>query len=201
MRVVQFFRMHKVVAGVVFVDLIIVIVLVALAIIKGMKTATVDILVAPSVATVEINGAKYGTGAYRLFPGEAEATISADGFETKTMALNLKAGETTKLYVYLNPNEDSLNYYARNSADAELLKKVGGMDITKIISIQDILPITSRRYNETNGSMEGIVINQNLDCEEIFCLRVIGDSSNGHEWTRSLIKERGYNPDDYEIRY
>ena len=54
MRIAWFLREHRVVAGVILFDLVIVVVLIVMMIVKAGKAATVDILTVPSIAKVKI---------------------------------------------------------------------------------------------------------------------------------------------------
>ena len=66
------------------------------------KTATVNILVAPTFATVEINHHKFSTDTtVKYYPGNYIAKISADGFESQEIALELSPDQATDLYLYL----------------------------------------------------------------------------------------------------
>lgn len=204
MQVVQFAKTHKVITGVVLVDLILLVTIVVLGVLKFTKTAVIDVLVAPATAVVEIDGRSYGTGAYRMYPGEVKATISAEGFEPKTVTLELKSGETTKIYDYLEPVADNTYFYAKNTADAEIMARVGGEEAdktVKILSIRDILPIIDFQYAGLDADSIEIVIDQDSVCDATFCLMVTGDTSAGHSKTLEMIREKGYNPEDYKIRY
>lgn len=194
---------RRIVTGFIVIDVLVVIVLVVLWVMKINRTAVLDIVLAPGMATVNINGEKYLPGAYRVYPGQVTAEISAEGFETKTLELNLNAESTTKIYEYLMPTEDNLNYYATHNDDVELLARIGGEEaeeILKVISIKQILPIVDFHYEGLNGKSREIVISEAPECDKIFCLVARGDISN-HTEVKNLIKEKGYNPEDYEIVY
>lgn len=190
-----------VVAG---IDVVVLVVFVVLSVMKAMKTATVDINVVPSVAKVVINGQEYGNGAYKVYPGKVMAEISADGFVRKSVEVNLEADDVTRIIEYLMPNEDNISYYLDNVDDAEVLAKIGGDDAQKMLgmmAIKDVLPIVQFEYGGLNGTSREIAINMLQECNKIICLIVTGDNSENHSETRNIIKEKGFNPDDYEITY
>ena len=204
MKVMQFVKMHKVISAVILVDVILIVAIVVLAVRKFTKTAVMDVSVTPNVAVVEVNGQEYGIGAYRMYPGEVTATIKADGFESKTVTLNLKARETTKVYDFLEATGDNANYYAKNANDAEALARVGGemgAKLARILSIKKVLPIIEFNYGGLDSESTEIVVDQDLACDATFCLMVTGDRSAGHEKSQNMIREKGYNPEDYKIRY
>lgn len=204
MQVVQFVKNHKVIVSAVVVDVILIVTIAVLGAIKASKTAVLDILLIPGVAVVEIDGEEYGTGAYRMRPGMMTATIKAEGFESKTVTLELKAGETTKVYDYLEATDDNANYYAKNANDAEALMRVGGetgAKLAKILSIAKVLPIIEFNYGGLDGESTEVVVDRDLTCDATFCLMVTGDKSAGHEKSQNMIREEEYNPEDYKIRY
>ena len=188
--------------GFVAVDVIILVVFFTLYFLNVAKTAVLDILVAPINATVLIDGEIYSQGTYKTYPGETTAVISAEGFKDKVINLNLSSEETNKIYEFLVPEEGNLNYYAKNDDDMEILKKIGGDEaekISKVVSIKNVLPIIEYRYGGLNGNSYEIVIDQDFNCEELFCLMVTG--TNDKDEIDSLVKSKGYNPMDYKIRY
>ena len=61
------------------------------------------------------------------------------------------------------------------------------------------MPIIEYKYGGLNGNSYEIVIDQDFNCEELFCLMVTG--TNDKDEIDSLVKSKGYNPMDYKIRY
>ena len=184
------------------IDVVVLVIFFTLYFLNATKTAVLDILVAPTSATVLIDGETYSQGTFRTYPGETTAVISAEGFKDKVINLDLSSEETNKIYEFLIPEEGNLNYYAKNDDDAGALRKIGGdeaEEILKVISIKGILPIIEYKYGGLNGNSYEIVIDQDFNCEEWFCLMVTGTSDEDE--VNDLIKDKGYNPADYKIRY
>lgn len=201
MAIMNSIKKHPIVSIVVAIDVVLVIVVGVFGLIKGLKTATIDVLLAPLKAKVVINGKEYETGAYRVNPGKVTATIVADGFKEKKVELELQADKTTKIYEYLEPLEDNLNYYANKESELKRLEKLGNTDIVRVVSIKKYLPIIEFNYGGLNEASYELVITQDFDCDKIFCLRVTGDNSESHEYTKIILRQKGYNPDDYQIKY
>ncbi len=204
----NFFKLHPAAAAILIVDLIVVIILIIIVVVKELgknaNSATIDVVLAPATAKVEINGTEYVAGPYGISPGEVTAVISADGFKTKTINLTLTSGFTTKIHDYLEPNDDNLNYYARDEASFSSLKSVGSegsRKLVKTISIRDELPFTYFEYGGLDGESFEVTVNEDAVCDQTFCLLSIGDTTENHARTKKMIEEKGYNPDDYKIRY
>ena len=197
-------RGRQIIIGFVAIDIVALIIFIVLAIQKALKTAVVDIEITPSIAKVQIGGESFMPGAYRTYPGKYMATISAEGFQSKTVEVDLNDASTTKIYDYLLPNDDNLNYYARNNDDFELLKQFDDEEAKKIVdivSIKSVLPMTRFKYGGLNGKSSETTISEMVDCSTYFCLIAIGDLGENNSIVKEMIKEKGYNPEDYEIKY
>lgn len=193
-------RKKLIIIGFAVVDVIAIVILMVLLILKANRNVVLDISLTPSKAKISINGTEYMSGAYKTYPNEkVEAVISMEGFVSKTIEVELKANETTRIHEYLMPDESNLNYYAQNLGEAENLKLFKDdqvQELLKILSIKEILPITSSE-NETLGK---IVINEFFGCDWYFCLAVTGNFEDKGQ-VDTLIEQKGYNPKDYKIRY
>lgn len=210
----QAFLRSKWVRVVLVVDVLLVLLLIGVAIFQNTKTATVDILTVPSVAKVKIGGGEYESGAYRIHPGDYEATVYADGFVTKTVPVEARAGEISKVWVYLMPEEGNLNYYAQHEEDWEnmrLLDDEEAQRMYRLLSISDVLPLYyTEHFFDTDGeiSMEKDVIvttlssKNDFNCQEYYCLQastyLLDEDEN---IIRKMLAEEGYDLDDYGIEW
>ena len=147
---------------------------------------------------------KLETALKNSIPSEKmNATIRAEGFDDKTIEVELTANETTRIRVYLMPSEGNLNYYAKNSDEAEKLATFNDewvQKMTRLLAIQEILPITDFKYGGLNGKSSEIVINEISDCKAYLCLQAIGNFDTESQ-VDDLIVAKGFNPKDYEIKY
>ena len=197
-------RARRVIIGFAIVDVMVLAIFIVLAILKANKTAVLDISLTPSTAKISINGSDYMSGVFKVYPNEkVEATITADGFEPKTVEVELKANEIARIREYLIPDENNLNYYASNPDDAtglEMFEDSDAKKIVKILSIRDILPITDFQYGGLNGVSREVTINEFEDCNAYLCLQAIGNFDTEKQ-VDDLIVAKGYNPKDYEIKY
>lgn len=175
------------------------------------KTATVNILLAPSFAKVEINGKTYDSGTERINAYSGKVTVSADGFQSKELDVNLASREITDLYVYLVPNDGNMNWYDERPAERQILSAIG--DSFAIIQsenfhtahpIIDILPIS---VAEVDPKTQTILHDYRIDygeftgCETDFCLKITDHTGKDHENALQYLRDRGYNPEDYQILY
>ena len=128
-------KKRLVIVGCIVMDVVVLIVYIVLLILKLNRTVILDVNVVPNVAKVMIDGTEYASGVYKVYPGEAEVEIKADGFESKNLNVMFSNHNITKIYDYLMPNQDNLNYYSEHEDDAEALKKIGGDDALKMLKI------------------------------------------------------------------
>lgn len=130
----NYIRKLYVSAAVLFAAVIAVVMAVFLVIIPLIKDAArpayLDVLVAPVDATVAINGENYNNAIYEMEPGHYVATISKDSFKSMTVEFDLKKGETTGLYAYLEPTNGDWAVYeqTKNQASLEALLRLNGYD-------------------------------------------------------------------------
>lgn len=156
-----------------------------------MRSAELDILVAPANAEILVNGKKYTNGHYKTFPGKAKVTISADGFETKELEVELKAHENTLVQAYLLDKDGGLNAYIHSAEDYALLKLLTKDELTAdfatkyeaAIKLKNLLPIhyaypgsNSSRSQSISGLATTIIkdISKDSRCKSTFCIEVSG---------------------------
>jgi len=178
-------------------------------VIDSKNSAKVDIMVAPLSAEIKIGDKIYKNGTYGFEPGEIDVTISKEGFEPESRILTLESGATTKLYVYLTPLEWNKNWYYNNREDMMLMMAIGdaNADIeSKAYSeknpIIGILPIIYAKYDDSWDYTEFRIDGGGFEeCSRDFCLKITDTTGGNYENALQLIKEKGYNADDFEIIY
>lgn len=227
----QAFLRSKWVRVVLVVDVLLVLLLIGVAIFQNTKTATVDILTVPSVAKVKIGGGEYESGAYRIHPGDYEATVYADGFVTKTVPVEARAGEISKVWVYLVPEEGGFDWYTLkdNYDEFEQLAKIASTD-GNATTYQDAnaeefverfqenyeiykenLPIDVFEYQENNTEQLTqryatirdfiIEINNDSDCNKTICIKVLVNKLDDKDYVQRLLIDKGFNMNWVEVRY
>lgn len=203
---------HRIAFIIILIDFIIAVILTTILIIKATKSSTLTILVAPSDATVLVNGKEYKNGTYEFAPGEITATIKKEGFESKTLSLNLEKNSDTRLYDFLIEKSGDFSYYRTNQADFEILKLVSknSDEAQKFISsyndelaLKDFLPITysNNSFDPSNYINLSITYNTDECKQKPYCLLVYETFSGHLDLALSLLRQYGYNPSDYEIVY
>ena len=223
---INFIRNHKIISAVIAANLIAIIVIMVAFVIHNSKTATIDIRAVPTEATVKLNGQVYENyTSQNLIPGKYTAEISMEGMETKTVELDLATDDFYKLYVYLLDADGTFSYYETHPSEVDALEQLGINDAAltnfvdrynSIYSIVDKLPL--QLYNRTDDpattwgvyvdqygvsasdEMENTEDNLAAKCQTIVCLEAyVNNTSN--EVVYDLIREAGYNPDDYQITF
>lgn len=175
------------------------------------KTATVNILVAPTFATVEIDHHKFSTDTtIKYYPGNYTAKISADGFESQEITLELSPDQATDLYLYLTPNSDRSNFYQQNTREATRMQTIVDYLATKSATeytdehpITNILPIIVVESDPETFAWTEFRIDYGKfkSCKSDFCLKITDSTGGNRDRAINLIREKGFNPNDYEIIY
>lgn len=176
------------------------------------RTASLEITIAPSFAQVEIDHKTYRTnGVERLKPGHYTAHISADGFTSQDVELELIGGKTSQLMLYLFPSDGSMDWYREHSSEMMILNTIGdaqaaanAQNYHDLYPISKDLPIIVVEVDPTTYAWTEYRIDGGTFAEcknQDFCLKIT-DSTGGNESAAyAKIREKGYNPNDYEIIY
>ena len=212
----SFIKRHKIISGLFCANIIAVIAVITSIAVYYAKTAVVDIYVAPSAATITLNGKPYENfQSYDLLPGDYHVEIAMDGMQTKEYDITLADGGFAKIHDYLlDSMGGGYNYYLTHPEDEYLLTQIASKDdqpAQKFISayeqkagILDILPIDYDAYTDDFAyyiQYKIRVDDSRGDCPKIACLVIEDNTGDNEQRAKDKIKEYGYNPDDYEIKY
>ncbi len=207
-------RRWMIAIGAVVGFVVLVMALIVIAVVNMHKTTTVELVVAPSFADITANGKKIASGGERTikyYPGNYEIEIVADGFHSQKMTMNFEDNGTTHIYTYLEPTDDNADFYDLEENKKEYDLAQMAMDKQAILSteeyaekypITNVLPYWVEDYNEF-GRPQGFRIDYGEfeGCETDFCLQVTAYKRSGLERAKEYIKEKGFNPDDFEILF
>lgn len=192
---------------------VIFIVIIALFIRNLFYDTTVEILVAPSFATVEIDGKKHKSDTtVKLKSGTHSVKISADGFNGEELSLNTAKDETSTIYTYLIPESGSMDWYIDHPSEDMIVTRIGSYlaeqtadEYLKKYPVSSILPIEVVEYNQ-DQSLSGWVEyridgGQFKECKSEFCIKITDTSGGNRDHAIQKIHDQGFNPNDYEIVY
>ncbi|MBR3157309.1 hypothetical protein IKF20_02695 [Candidatus Saccharibacteria bacterium] len=206
----SFVARHKIVSLIVFLNVVAILVTILVLVIHSAKTATVNIYVAPSEAVIELNGRSYSNfESYNLIPGDYHAKISMEGMQTKEFDFELYEGEFKRIKDYLLDENGGFDYYLKNPDDISVLAQATDDEsvhafIDEFEAMASILNKLPLEYYDRSDPEKpiGVYIEQSEDTcmEKAICLVVYGGEKN-REIALELIREAGYNPDDYEITF
>lgn len=98
-------------------------------IIIAKNTATLDVYYTPLSATVTIDGKVVTQRENSVSPGQHEVRAEKYGFEPKTMTVNVAGGETSPVYIILQPNtEFTADWYAKHPDDSTMAEGITGYE-------------------------------------------------------------------------
>lgn len=190
---------------------VLVVFIIFLAITNSRKSSTLHTIIAPSFATLTINNKTYHPNQdHRLEPGNYQVKITADGFQEKSLQIELSPNQTTNLYQYLTPNDHDISWYYQNSKEAELFSQVTDAmanqqadQYREQYPIVSLLPISVVEVDKETYTMKEyrIDVGKFTDCKTDFCLKITDMTGGNQTAAYDKLRENGYNPDDYEIIY
>ena len=171
--------------------------------INSQATSTyLDIAVAPSTATIELDGTKVNAGVNEITPGEhQEINIIVEKHKDQSVVEYLK-NTTEGMQYFFKSREDIAvlrSYQQKNTNDQEVTDFLNKYD--SLIKITEKLPIVTN-FREGANIVSGEITDgtNNPKCDYAFCLQV--DQPKSYEWrVRESMQLAGYNYDDYEIIY
>lgn len=181
-----------------------------LAFINAQKTATVDIIIAPSTATITVDQHSFKTKeTARYFPGNYLVKISAPGFVEQTLEVELSNQQTTHIYIALEPTDQNANYYDIHPEEASIRQAVQDATYQDNLAafltehpIANILPYEHYTQNEFSEPTGYRIDYGKFDgCKSDFCLKVTSYSQTGLADAKEYIRSKGFNPNDYEILF
>ena len=174
------------------------------------KTAKVKIIVAPSIATVKIDGSSYGAyGEFRIRPGEYTVEISAEGFKAKTGGLKAVEDEVTDIKVYLEPEDWNENYYAENPMEATILGDIKAAEnfakleaLKKDYPILEKLPLDIDYYTKNYAKRVKYTITYVLNEDgKSFTIIIMDYTGGNYEDAIEKLEARGADLKKYTIQY
>ncbi|MBR2589184.1 hypothetical protein IKE84_02500 [Candidatus Saccharibacteria bacterium] len=121
------------------------------------NSSTIYVLVAPQSSTVHIDNHSVKNGYIKVTPGKHTVKAEKNGFETQTLELDTKSGETSNAFIVLDSNsEDTANWYSEHQDDALLREKISGAEYnaTSIEYEKDFPIITMLPYETMNYTID-----------------------------------------------
>lgn len=176
------------------------------------RPTVLSLNVAPSTATISIDGKEYRNGSYQdLKEGTYEAIIEADGFESKTATFTVVARENTTYHLYLLNKENGLEYARETKNDIQVLKSIENDSLVneflkkyvKEETILEHMPILTNHYDTEHARLvQGQITDGSMHvaCKREFCLET-DQTSDNKELVEHYIKLAGYDAKNYQIIY
>ena len=196
-------RIKLIIAGVVIFVIAVIAILIAW-IINIPKTATIEVIVAPSDAKILIGEKRYKNGTHKIEPGDYSIAVTRDNFSPYASEFSIEEGETKKLLVCLN-EIDGNTWYDEHKEDDDICRKAAELaseEYKKEKQTADIYSVTP--YNsyddgfnivafedEEKGTIIKITL---LSCKEA---RREALKPNALEW----LKKHNVDPEQYTIEY
>lgn len=201
---------RPIVVGVVLMLVLIVAVSVYFIVMDKINSATVNIIVAPTIAKVKIGDRVFKSmETYKIQPGEYMVEVSAEGFETKTGNLVAVENESIDIQMFLDPTEENANWYEEHQEDALILGEVKNhyaiqavQELSKDNPILDQLPIEIDYFTNNYAKRVKYTISYRLDGDNAGFVIVVTDYTGGnYEDALARLKARGVESGEYIIEY
>ena len=196
-------RIKLIIAGVVIFVIAVIAILIAW-IINIPKTATIEVIVAPSDAKILIGEKRYKNGTHKIEPGNYSIAVTRDDFSPYASEFSIEEGETKKLLVCLN-EIDGNTWYDEHKEDDDICRKAAELaseEYKKEKQTADVYSVTP--YNsyddgfnivafedEEKGTIIKITL---LSCKEA---RREALKPNALDW----LKRHNVDPEQYTIEY
>ena len=156
------------------------------------------VLVAPESAKILINGKEYKNGTYDFSPGTYSISISADGFEEKTVELTANSGEIALLYDYLLPTSGKyslndyklLKYLSKDEKTSALLEARANA-----VAFVSILPLEYSSLTVSDDSDSS-----SCPADPNLCIKISSSSLSESE-AIDFLKSEGYDLSDLVISF
>lgn len=196
-------RIKLIIAGVVIFIIAVIAILIAW-IIDIPKTATIEVIVAPSDAKILIGEKRYKNGTHKIKPGDYSIAVTRDDFSPYASEFSIEDGETKKLLVCLNEN-DGNTWYDEHKEDDDICRRAAELaseEYKKEKQTADIYSVTP--YNSYDDGFnivafedegKGTIIKITLlSCKEA---RREALKPNALDW----LKRHNVDPEQYTIEY
>ena len=189
--------------GLIFVPIVAILAIVVILTTILSKNAELILLVAPSTATLKIDGHKVASGSIKLRAGSHTLVISGEGFEEKQIDFEIAKHETKSINAYAG-NDNDFEYYLKHDTEIDRLALVADEEAIKFINnyrksktILELLPIVvAKEYGAKSSTLS-----RGDTCERSYCLKITDDNADLRKEMEAKIVELGYNPENYEIIY
>ena len=209
---IDFVKRHKLASGLVVLDVILLLIAILAVVQHVAKNAVIEIYAVPAAATVELNGEQYGNlASYDVLPGEYHVKVSMTGMQTKEFNVSVEENGFVRVQTYLLDDKGGFGYYLDHYDDEVLLEKIADTaearkfvtDYTKVYGIVNELPIKYSAYAEDYSDYQQyeIVRDERDDCAKVVCLKIIDNTGGNEQAALEKIRELGYEPGNYDIRY
>lgn len=109
-------------------------------------SATANIMVVPSIAKVKIGESEYKTiEECKMKPGTYKVEVSAEGFKTKTGEVTFAEGETTRVHLYLLPEDPNNDWYDKHPDEKLVYGEIGSAEAReKLEKLKEENPILGK---------------------------------------------------------
>ena len=172
------------------------------------RSVTVRFLVAPSSASITLNGKEYQNATdYKITPGNYTLVIAKDGFESYEEQISPQDNDTLNISVSLDVLPGNEDYYKNHPGEAYALETIwtdqmisGSEVVMDSNPLLKVLPITVEYYIQSKQYVH-YQISFRIDNPDNVTILVNDYSGGNYEAALERIRTEGYNPDDYTIEY
>lgn len=207
----NFIKQHKALSLLIFLNIVAVLIVILIIVVHGSKTATIDVMVTPREAVIELNGLRYeNLRSHNITPGDYHVKISMEGMQTKEYDFSIERDGFVRIWNYLLDANGGFDYYLSHPNDEVILENIADDEVKKwlkkydeIMSIREVLPLGfSSTFDPNATEIVSVDIRWGTqdECDpESYCLIIQDLTGKNHEKALQTIRDAGYNPDNYII--
>lgn len=185
------------------IAVVVLIALIAIKLIHNKNSAKLHIQVAPSVATITVNGKKQGSGVIAVPPGTYKVTASMQGFASQTQTYKVdKGGEQYYGFALISNDPSTASWYTNHPGDQTLLAAITGQRYQQQgnQSIQQVPLIQYLPYIGVGFEFR-VDYGEPLPGTNVPGIYITAQTQQGYNDALTWIRNKGYDPATLHIKW
>ena len=166
-------------------------------------SAKINLAVAPSGATITINGSRVKPGIVGVKPGVNSVVVKKDGFSDNRKTISIQKGQSINITIALTSNSVSTqSWYQNNPGDETILEQQMGQQYNQqsTKAVEQVPLIQSLPYVSPSLAYR-IDYGEPLAGTKVPGIYITAPNSVGQKQALQWIRDQGYDPTTLNIQY